>query len=70
MLILTRKEGESLRLGDDIVVTVVGVKGGAVRLGVAAPKHIAVHREEIYERVRQEAEGNVSPVKEKDRQAS
>ncbi|MEM1190406.1 MAG: carbon storage regulator CsrA [Pseudomonadota bacterium] len=70
MLILTRKEGESLRLGDDIVVTVVGVKGGAVRLGVAAPKHIAVHREEIYERVRREAEGGSSPVKEKDTQAS
>ncbi len=70
MLILTRKEGESLRLGDDIVVTVVGVKGGAVRLGVAAPKQIAVHREEIYERVRQEAEGGGTPVKEKDTQVS
>ncbi|MEE4279658.1 MAG: carbon storage regulator CsrA [Halieaceae bacterium] len=51
MLILTRKEGESLRLGDDIVVTVVSVKGGAVRIGVAAPRDLAVHREEIYERV-------------------
>ncbi|MEE4110016.1 MAG: carbon storage regulator CsrA, partial [Halieaceae bacterium] len=50
MLILTRKEGESLRLGDDIVVTVVGVKGGAVRIGVTAPRDVAVHREEVYER--------------------
>jgi len=54
MLILTRKEGESLRLGDDIVVTVVGVKGGAVRLGVSAPRDVAVHREEVYERVQKE----------------
>lgn len=54
MLILTRKEGESVRLGDDIVITVVGVKGGAVRLGIAAPRDLAVHREEIYERVQKE----------------
>jgi carbon storage regulator len=54
MLILTRKEGESLRLGDDIVVTVVGVKGGAVRIGVTAPRDVAVHREEVYERVKKE----------------
>ncbi len=57
MLILTRKEGESLRLGDDIVVTVVGVKGGAVRLGIAAPRDVAVHREEIYDRVQGEGGG-------------
>jgi len=56
MLILTRKEGESLRLGDDIVVTVVSVKGGSVRLGVKAPRDVSVHREEIYERVRSEAD--------------
>lgn len=55
MLILTRKEGESLRLGDDIVITVVGVKGGAVRLGIDAPRDLAVHREEIYRRVKEEA---------------
>ena len=54
MLILTRKEGESLRLGDDIVVTVVGVKGGSVRLGIKAPRELSVHREEIYERVQSE----------------
>lgn len=56
MLILTRKEGESLRLGDDIVVTVVGVKGGAVRIGVSAPREVAVHREEVYERVQKETQ--------------
>jgi carbon storage regulator len=56
MLILTRKEGESVRLGDDIVITVVSVKGGAVRLGIAAPRDLAVHREEIYERVREEGD--------------
>lgn len=51
MLILTRKEGESLRLGDDITITVVSVKGGSVRLGVTAPREVAIHREEVYERV-------------------
>ena len=51
MLILTRKEGESLRLGDDITVTVVSVKGGHVRLGVTAPRELAVHREEIYQKI-------------------
>ena len=51
MLILTRKEGESLRLGEDITVTVVSVKGGHVRLGVAAPRDVAVHREEIYQKI-------------------
>jgi carbon storage regulator len=60
MLILTRKEGESLRLGDDIVVTVVSVKGGAVRLGVTAPRDLAVHREEIYERLQREGDGESS----------
>ena len=63
MLILTRKEGESLRLGDDIVVTVVGVKGGAVRLGIDAPRDLAVHREEIYRRVKEEASGGGSESK-------
>ncbi|EAQ96157.1 carbon storage regulator CsrA [Congregibacter litoralis] len=57
MLILTRKEGESLRLGDDITVTVVSVKGGNVRLGINAPRDLAVHREEIYEKIA-EGDGN------------
>ena len=51
MLILTRKEGESLRLGDDITVTVVSVKGGHVRIGINAPKDVAVHREEIFQKI-------------------
>jgi carbon storage regulator len=56
MLILTRRVGETLMIGDDVAVTVLGVKGNQVRIGVNAPKHVAVHREEIYERIRRERE--------------
>jgi carbon storage regulator (csrA) len=56
MLILTRRTGESVKIGDDVAVTVLGVKGNQVRLGFEAPKAIGIHRQEIYERMRQEAE--------------
>jgi carbon storage regulator len=52
MLILTRKSGESLMIGDEVTVTVLGVKGNQVRVGINAPKSVAVHREEIYERIK------------------
>jgi carbon storage regulator len=54
MLILTRKIGESLMIGEEVTVTVMDVKGNQVRLGISAPKDVAVHREEIYDRVQAE----------------
>ncbi len=57
MLILTRKVGERLMIGDDIAVTVLSVKGNQVRVGVQAPASIAVHREEVYDRIQNERNG-------------
>ena len=64
MLILTRRVGETLMIGDDMTVTVLGVKGNQVRIGVNAPKDVAVHREEIYRRIEQEKMGlnNTQPI--------
>ncbi|MCJ8170052.1 carbon storage regulator CsrA [Atopomonas sediminilitoris] len=57
MLILTRRVGETLMVGDEVTITVLGVKGNQVRIGVNAPKEVAVHREEIYQRIQKEKEG-------------
>jgi carbon storage regulator len=56
MLILTRRVGETLKVGNDVDVTVLGVKGNQIRIGIKAPKNVAVHREEIFERIQREAE--------------
>ena len=58
MLILTRRIGETLMVGDDVTVTVLGVKGNQVRIGVNAPKEVPVHREEIYQRIQREKEAD------------
>ncbi len=58
MLILTRNVDEAITVGDDVTITVLGVKGKNVRIGVNAPKEVAVHREEIYKRIQREKQGN------------
>lgn len=62
MLILTRRVGETLMVGDEVTVTVLGVKGNQVRIGVNAPKEVAVHREEIYQRIQREKQGDQEQV--------
>ena len=65
MLILTRRTGETVMIGNDVTITILGVKGNQVRIGINAPKSIPVHREEVYERIKREmagepVEGNVA----------
>ncbi len=61
MLVLSRRLGETLIIGDDIKITVLGISGNQVRLGIAAPKEVSVHREEVYRRIQEEQgqEGNI-----------
>ena len=60
MLILTRRVGETLMIGDSVSVTVLGVKGNQVRIGINAPKDVAVHREEIFQRIKREQGGGTT----------
>lgn len=57
MLILTRRIGETLMIGDEVTVTVLGVKGNQVRIGVTAPQDVSVHRQEVYEKIQKESSG-------------
>jgi carbon storage regulator len=70
MLILTRRVGETVMIGDDVTITVLGVKGNQVRVGINAPKSVAVHREEIYERIKREQQGESPSTPDKPKQAA
>jgi carbon storage regulator len=61
MLVLTRRVGERVMIGDHVTMTVLGVKGNQVRVGINAPKEVAVHREEIYERIKRARQGTATP---------
>ena len=61
MLILTRRVGETVMIGNDVTVTILGVKGNQVRVGVNAPRDVAVHREEIFERIKREEQDGTAP---------
>ncbi|MCG2634897.1 MAG: carbon storage regulator CsrA [Gammaproteobacteria bacterium] len=69
MLILTRKSGESVVIGDDIEITVLGVRGGQVRLGVTAPKEVKVHRDEVYRKLREGGDRAVAGASDAGREA-
>lgn len=66
MLILTRRINETLNIGDDVQVTVLGIKGNQVRIGINAPRDVPVHREEIYQRIKREERGDGESQSEKD----
>lgn len=62
MLVLSRKAGEGVAIGDDVIVTVLNSNGGVVRIGITAPREIKVHRQEVYLRIRDEALASVEPT--------
>lgn len=64
MLVLTRRVGESIIIGDDIIITALGAQRNQLRIGIVAPKHVAVHREEIYERIKSESTNTLEAVDE------
>lgn len=66
MLILTRRAGETVMIGSDVTITVLGVKGNQVRIGINAPKDVAVHREEIFQRIQSEKEAGTGETPEAD----